>query len=604
MRKFLGRARRRLKRLARQSRLRTAAPRKSVAPAKLAIAVPKRLSRRGSDPFDAYSSWLPDHEKLRVVILAGEGQRTQPLRWLDRFADDEIWLLSDREDPSWDVEQRRVQHRRANTVAAKVRALRTIGPVDVLVNLLEAEQQEHVSMWRKFFFHLRPNGLYIIDQQSRTARAFVNPLAGWMFTIYDPAEPTRPPRMRARATEYIGAIAAVTITRDFVIVRKQHKHYLKVAHHDADQVLPGREPNLKVSVLDRLPAGEYQARAAVTSHQSSTQIDLVPETMPYPELQLREYQGPVCFGGTGLVFTNTNLTVLPPSFRHHLSANPDNQITTDAGAGFVRIRPELQPKKKLAGLFYNLDTSRSFGHFTSEAISRLWGWDEAKRRHPELKALIRVRQPNKDGLERAVFRAYGIADDDIVSAPEPVEVRDFITATAMWHNAEPYYVHPDLPEVWHRLTEKLYNPDQPTSERIFISRSPRWQHRVCRNTAEVEQYFAERGFTIVYPEELDIRQQVTLFRGATTVAGFGGSGLFNVMHSQSLRNFIVLSHEAYTARNEGLFAAALGGHIHYFWSKPDVVHPEDDWSVTAFFSEWEFDFERNRADLDDVIANL
>jgi capsular polysaccharide biosynthesis protein len=219
-----------------------------------------------------------------------------------------------------------------------------------------------------------------------------------------------------------------------------------------------------------------------------------------------------------------------------------------------------------------------------------------------------MRIPNENHrnpeLERTVFRAYGIADDDLVCVHEPVILESLVGATPMWHNAEPHFVHPAMSDVWQRLTDGLIDRDAPAHDRIFVSRTSRWKHRVCRNTDEVEAFFTAHGFTVIYPEELSLGQQVGIFANATTIAGFGGSALFNVMHARRMTTLIVLSHEAYTARNEHLFTALLGPAVHYFWSAPDVAHPEGEWDQDAFYSEWDFDFARNRAALDEVIAGL
>ena len=45
----------------------------------------------------------------------------------------------------------------------------------------------------------------------------------------------------------------------------------------------------------------------------------------------------------------------------------------------------------------------------TEVVSRLWGWDEAKRRNPELKVVFRPRPDKDPGTERALFSAYGLA---------------------------------------------------------------------------------------------------------------------------------------------------------------------------------------------------
>ena len=59
-------------------------------------------------------------------------------------------------------------------------------------------------------------------------------------------------------------------------------------------------------------------------------------------------------------------------------------------------------------------------------------------------------------------------------------------------------------------------------------------NRVCRNAKDVERYFADRGYTVVYPEDLSLAHQVATFREARVVAGFGGSAMFNLMYAEKL----------------------------------------------------------------------
>lgn len=80
--------------------------------------------------------------------------------------------------------------------------------------------------------------------------------------------------------------------------------------------------------------------------------------------------------------------------------------------------------------------------------------------------------------------------------------------------------------------------------------------------------------------------------------------MFNVMHTAGLTNLIVLTHQAYTARNEYLFASLLGGRTDYFWSPPDTPHPRGAWAHEAFKSTWSFDFDRLGADLELLLGSL
>ena len=173
----------------------------------------------------------------------------------------------------------------------------------------------------------------------------------------------------------------------------------------------------------------------------------------------------------------------------------------------------------------------------------------------------------------------------------------------MWHNAPPFYVHPDIQEVWARLTSGLLDGRPPAEhERIFVSRGHDLNRRRCRNQAEVERFFADRGFHVFYPERLPLDEQVALFAGARVVAGFAGSAMFNLMHSRRLEKTIVISHSGYDARNEHLFTSLLGGELHYFAQEPDAPLTGIEGSKQAQRSSYAFDFESYGADLARVIT--
>lgn len=120
----------------------------------------------------------------------------------------------------------------------------------------------------------------------------------------------------------------------------------------------------------------------------------------------------------------------------------------------------------------------------------------------------------------------------------------------------------------------------------------------------MERFFADRGFTVIYPETLPLPEQVALFAGARVVAGFGGSAMFNLMHTRRLESTIVLSHHGYIARNEHLFTSLLGGQLHYFWSTADVAPPTEGRTKESFRPSWTFDFAELGADLDRAATSV
>jgi capsular polysaccharide biosynthesis protein len=188
---------------------------------------------------------------------------------------------------------------------------------------------------------------------------------------------------------------------------------------------------------------------------------------------------------------------------------------------------------------------------------------------------------------------------------EPVMLDSLVGATPMLHNREPHYIHPGMSGIWERIGERLIDQSAPHYSKIFISRGETYAgRRGCRNIEQVERLFASHGFEIVYPERLDLGVQAGIFAAAETIAGFGGSGLFNMMFARNAKTVIQLAHERYFARETHLFTSLLGTDTHYFWSVPDDVDDDDLYGLRSFYSSWAFDFGRNGSELSALLASL
>jgi len=78
--------------------------------------------------------------------------------------------------------------------------------------------------------------------------------------------------------------------------------------------------------------------------------------------------------------------------------------------------------------------------------------------------------------------------------------------------------------------------------------------------------------------------------------------MFNMMFNPAAK-IIVITSDTYTARNEYLFASALGNEIHYFFG-PSKVRPNrpGKHDPVAFVADFDFDLRKNRRDLIRALA--
>jgi len=113
----------------------------------------------------------------------------------------------------------------------------------------------------------------------------------------------------------------------------------------------------------------------------------------------------------------------------------------------------------------------------------------------------------------------------VIEAPL-VRIEDAIFATAMDH-----FLHsPNAPldGVRDRILAATAVDGRAGAKRIYVSRLGSLK-RVLVNEAELEQHLAARGFTIVKPEALSVREQVALFHQADVIVAPAGAALANVL---------------------------------------------------------------------------
>ena len=564
-----------------------------------------------SDFYERYALLLPDRPNQTVVVLADDA--SAPVRaFLQAPGARRRIVISPESCPEWALEEQGAEHRAAGNLDEVNWHMRFFGPVDVVVDLAARSSDEYDVVWRKLFFHLHPRGVYVIAR-SRSTDGLVPPAILDTATTVGATGAELADKAVSDTARRL-AVLSVTVDADHVVVVKRGKHVLKTKDRLATQILPEREPGLLMTELLTLPEGVVTGRATVHSHTSATEIADLEPTLAYPAHHLRHYRGEIAMTANALM--HTGFTALPESFRHHWSYSPTNPRLIDASGDFARVRPRDLPTTRLPGSYYHLDSENPghYGHLLTEVMGRLWGWDEAKRQIPDLKAIFSLRpgEERDPVLEQRIFGAYGIAREDICWVDEPVWLESVVGATPMWHNQQPHYVHPDLTKVWDRVRDSLLAeatlPEDgfeiSGGRRIFVSRQDISVNRACQNTREVESFFRDRGFDVVYPENHDLAVQAAIFDRAEVVAGFGGSAMFNILFSRNHSALVLLNHEAYTARNEHLYTTLLGGEVHYFWSTPDIAHPDGGWSEAAYYSPWAFDFERNADELSRVLATL
>lgn len=532
----------------------------------------------------------PRGDRRRVILVVDRSSRLVVQRWLHLFHGEDIAIFTDGFTPA--ALSGAADVRRFGGVGTMERAVHALPPADIVADLRATSEAAVVALWRRLFFLVPQNGIYITRG--------VDPTTAW--ENLHAGEDGSAPRDIA---ELLASAAPVDGSRGYTALRKTTRHFLRATGDGAQKLLATRDPALTITAVRTLPAVEFVSRARTTSHGTShgTAAEIaLPDRFEVPALTLTHYAGALHHPGEQVLWYDHS--VLPPS----LTINEVAVVRRARNFGHMLALPDahLADAPELDGDFFDLATAWAghFGHFMTEVPAKLWAWDDIKARVPGIRGLFSVKPGRPPTYERELFDAFGIPPQDIVLVDAPVRVRSLYSATPMMRNTAEPFIHPDIEGVWDRLRDGLRRTDGPRFEKIFVTRPPGMKHRPCRNAAAVEETFRDAGFEVVLPETLPLAEQATLFADARVVAGFGGSAMFNLIFADRLEATVVLNHESYTARNEHLITTVRGGDAHFFWSPADLPQPSDRFSDAAFHSAWDFDYERNGAPLTALLRSL
>jgi capsular polysaccharide biosynthesis protein len=457
---------------------------------------------------------------------------------------------------------------------------------------------QKLACFREMFLLLEPGGCYVVDRLADVTDPALHDVAGEtvlellarLDAAPDDADDADAAPLSAADAELRESAAAIVVAGNAAYVRKQNRHFFKLRDVPAAGILTRRFDQGWGSVVETRPAYAYASRARVTVHGSGPVHG--PGTVTVPERILRRYSSPVVLPRQRIVLGDY---YLPETFRHHLGHRLVHHTMVGANAALDRLISRWDPTPTdLPGSYVYLDTEYPghYGHVMTEVISRYHGWTEARRLDPDVRALISVREGQTEvpAYQRQLLDALGIPPDEAAYVPFNAAVRPEALYAVTPGFSMPHYADLGLGALYAEIGRRLHTPHLETPERIFVSRRPGgW--RTCHNLPQVEEWFVREGYTVIYPEDHSFGDQISLFRQARRIAGFGGSGMFSLMFAPGAR-CALLSGNANTANNEYLIGSVVGLDLHYFWSPSDVQHPKGGWTNEAFHSGFTFELDR------------
>ncbi|MBW9204490.1 glycosyltransferase family 61 protein [Mumia sp. zg.B17] len=469
----------------------------------------------------------------------------------------------------------------------------------LLVLALHRKTEAKVAALRKVHGFVQAEGVLAVENIDRAPTdVSTSPAGDSLRSVIEEAarRAPEPPPKHGWSTwldAFAQSIGDVTYHGQLALVSKRETLGRTLRGEETVEVLAARYGEASpVTVLESQPGFPFEGCARVASHGRGPELASGPFTIP--TLELRHYSRALVYPRQLVAYDEY---WLPDTFRHQHATRLRHRGILKSGDHLAMVRPDWRParRRRWDGPLYYLDTEfpGHFGHVSTEVVSRMWGWERARQEFPEIRPLISLRPGTSTvpTFMREIFDAYGIPSSRLVvqQGDEMLEVADIVGADPEFEN--PRFVSPAIVQTWERIRDAFASVEPPVrAERIFVTRTAR---RLCQQAPEIERFFADRGFAIVRPEDYSYGEQVQLFAQARIIAGYGGSGMFTMMHAPHAR-VILISGDGYSAKNEALIGAVNGNEVHYFWGRTQRSDPDPSRRRVAFGDDFTFNLRRHR----------
>jgi hypothetical protein len=501
-----------------------------------------------------------------------------------------------------------VSYQRCATIADRVDYLSKHRQPQLIVERGRNLSRAKVACFRELFPFVAPGGAYVVEaldsvppEPEPTNGLAIADLLRWLDALH---RGTPPNQSSVSTIDLADSAAGFEFCDDgnAVVARKAAAHQFKLRDNTANATLDARFDRRWGNVAASRPAFRWHSNAHLFLHGEGP----IRETpvINVPERYLRCYESAQCWPMQRMRFSDY---WLPDTFRHPLNVVLTHSHLANSSRYLARLpsgATVTEPTRSAHGPLFSFDSEYPghFGHVMTDVVSRYWGWCAARERVPDVRPLISLGrgQESIPNFQRSIFASLGIDADTIeyIRPDECVEVDELYAATPDF--VLPHYLNIDLAAVWDRIRRGCERAEAaPSSEKLFVSRRS-YGLRTCTNGAEVEALFSRHGFHIIYPEDHDFADQVTMFHRAKILAGFGGSGMFTSMFAPEA-TIILISGDGYDASNEYMIKSVIGGNIHYFWGDSRIKHPPGKWTWAAYQSNFVFDVDRFEPEIARVV---
>jgi capsular polysaccharide biosynthesis protein len=316
------------------------------------------------------------------------------------------------------------------------------------------------------------------------------------------------------------------------------------AHKDA--FIPSHAPRLNARIGGAPTAG-WKLTSGNTTYWNAGSRELLAPIIESRPPAVAEFDGAIITSrhlqpadgirfSTGAVYDRHH-RLLAPFFEREAYETAEQKLIRIRNSPYIS-EESISDAEVLNGTYIYLGIfMRHFGHFFLESLSHIWYLLQSD---PGTKVIFHQYEDPLyiSSAANYLFNLIGLTRDRIkvVSRTSVVEHLIFPESEFEIRWKANHSFSDTFSEMQQRSARRHPCPPAPrkvyfTRRHLSVKREENIQ-RIVANEADVETLFAERGFTIVAPEQLPLNEQIAIAAGADQIAGLKGSALHLSLFNQ------------------------------------------------------------------------
>lgn len=245
------------------------------------------------------------------------------------------------------------------------------------------------------------------------------------------------------------------------------------------------------------------ARETIKSFTYDSDVDTYANAILLPLRQILSYSSPVYEGGV----CDSKYNLLAGYVTRTDDHNPVN-------LEIIRTYKPRETDKSNETVIFGGCLYSHFGDFLTESLVRLWYLVNHSEENHKVAFLPRPKCETLLPYQQKILELIGIGQERILIIEKPTQFKNVIVPKQAWYIASSYNT-----QLFNLVFDKIREAVHAKPfKKIYLSRSKLTKGQKILNESYFENFFAGQGYTVVYPEQLPVEEQIAYMAGAEELA--------------------------------------------------------------------------------------